>query len=113
MRVACAGTVACHPYEPFRLLEVVPPVRPDRLLATDVPKVESKPNSRRQMLGTVRAVLCALYKWLHAHPLCSSVLILNPRVGSMPEIDSPLNFCITDVFPALSSPLYSEGEMID
>lgn len=35
------------------------------------------------------------------------VLILNPRVGAIVEISSPLNFLTIVVFPALSSPLHN------
>ena len=35
------------------------------------------------------------------------VLMLNPRVGLIPEISSPFNFLSIVVLPALSSPLHS------
>ena len=37
--------------------------------------------------------------------LCSSVLMLKPRVGEMVSISSPLNFFKIVVLPALSRPL--------
>ena len=40
-----------------------------------------------------------------SYSLCSKVLILNPKVGSIVLISSPLNFFKIVVFPALSSPL--------
>lgn len=39
------------------------------------------------------------------HPLCSNVFILNPKVGDIVSISSPLNFLKIVVFPALSKPL--------
>ena len=39
------------------------------------------------------------------YPLCSSVLILKPRVGDIVVMSSPLNFFRIVVFPALSRPL--------
>jgi len=42
---------------------------------------------------------------MRTHPLCSSVLILNPRVGDIVLISSPLNLFKIVVLPALSSPL--------
>ena len=41
------------------------------------------------------------------HPLCSSVLMLKPRVGEIVLMSSPLNFFRIVVFPALSRPLKS------
>lgn len=38
-------------------------------------------------------------------PRCSKVLILNPSVGEIWSIGSPLNLFNIVVFPALSSPL--------
>ena len=38
-------------------------------------------------------------------PLCSSVLMLKPRVGEMVSMSSPLNFFRMVVLPALSKPL--------
>lgn len=43
----------------------------------------------------------------HTHFPCTNVLILNPRVGLMPIISSPLSFFRIVVFPALSRPLDS------
>ena len=40
-----------------------------------------------------------------SYSLCSRVLMLNPSVGSMVLISSPLNFFKIVVFPALSRPL--------
>ena len=48
---------------------------------------------------TYSNVLCT------THPRCSSVLILNPSVGDMVLMSSPLNFLSIVVLPALSSPL--------
>ena len=39
------------------------------------------------------------------HPLCSRVLILNPSVGLIVSMSSPLTFFKMVVLPALSSPL--------
>lgn len=39
------------------------------------------------------------------NPLCSTVLILNPNVGEIWVISSPINFFRIVVFPALSRPL--------
>lgn len=41
-------------------------------------------------------------------PLCSNVLILNPNVGEIVSIGSPLNLLSIVVFPALSRPLLNE-----
>ena len=41
----------------------------------------------------------------HTHSLCSRVLMLNPNVGSIVLISSPLNFFKIVVLPALSRPL--------
>ena len=43
---------------------------------------------------------------LGSYCLCSKVLMLNPRVGSIVLMSSPLNFFKIVVFPALSRPLY-------
>ena len=43
---------------------------------------------------------------LWSHPLCSTVLMLKPKVGEMVEISSPRNFLTIVVFPALSRPLH-------
>ena len=39
------------------------------------------------------------------YPLCSTVLILNPKVGEIVLMSSPINFFKMVVFPALSRPL--------
>lgn len=39
------------------------------------------------------------------YPRCSKVLILNPKVGDIVSISSPLNLFKIVVFPALSNPL--------
>ena len=41
----------------------------------------------------------------HTHSLCPRVLMLNPNVGSIVLISSPLNFFKIVVLPALSRPL--------
>ena len=43
----------------------------------------------------------------HIYPLCSKVSMLNPKVGDIVSMSSPLNFFKIVVFPALSNPLYS------
>ena len=40
-----------------------------------------------------------------AHPLCSTVFMLKPKVGEIVLMSSPMNFLRMVVFPALSSPL--------
>ena len=40
-----------------------------------------------------------------SHPLCSAVFILNPNVGDILVMSSPVNFFSMVVFPALSRPL--------
>lgn len=42
-----------------------------------------------------------------AYPRCSKVLILNPSVGDIVSIGSPLNRFKIVVFPALSKPLHN------
>ena len=42
---------------------------------------------------------------LFGYPLCSKVLMLNPRVGEIVETSSPENFFKIVVLPALSKPL--------
>lgn len=39
-------------------------------------------------------------------PLCSKVFILNPNVGEIVSIGSPLNLLRIVVLPALSNPLF-------
>jgi hypothetical protein len=46
------------------------------------------------------------------YPLCSKVLILNPNVGDIVFISSPLNFFNIVVFPALSNPLILENDLM-
>ena len=41
----------------------------------------------------------------NAYPLYSNVLMLNPNVGDISSISSPLNFFTIVVLPALSKPL--------
>ena len=47
----------------------------------------------------------AEYYNVYTYLLCSKVLILNPKVGEIVSISSPLNFFNIVVFPALSNPL--------
>lgn len=44
--------------------------------------------------------------------MCSTVLILKPKVGEMVLISSPRNFFTIVVFPALSRPLYTHVKEI-
>lgn len=46
---------------------------------------------------------------ISSYPLCSRVFMLNPRVGEIIVISSPLNFFTIVVLPALSKPLNQNG----
>ena len=52
-------------------------------------------------------VRVCVYIGLSTHPLCSTVLMLKPKVGEMVVMSSPKNFFTIVVFPALSRPLYT------
>jgi hypothetical protein len=45
-------------------------------------------------------------------PLCSKVLMLNPSVGEIVSIGSPLNLLRIVVFPALSKPLWKQKKIV-
>lgn len=76
--------------------EVVSPVGTKRFLSSDVPYVQFEAETSRSNASVVRE---------STYFLCSNVLMLNPSVGDIVLMSSPLNRLRIVVFPALSSPL--------
>jgi hypothetical protein len=109
------------PDECICLFKVVSPVRPEGPLTTDIPLLSVKlriiidgantglPTYVQSVAatgtGTIMSGCSGQSSVQSTYFPWTNVLILNPRVGLIPEISSLLSFLRIVVFPALSSPL--------
>jgi hypothetical protein len=96
-----------HPDERVRLLKVVLPVRPQRLLAADIPCAVSIWSWEASRCSTyVQFVASTFTACYHvAYPSYSIVLMMKPRVGLTLLTSSFMILFTMVVFPALSKPL--------
>jgi hypothetical protein len=89
-----------NPDESICALKIVPPKGPQRLLPPDVPEIK--------LVSKGKLCIRGIYLLFDlTDPLCSKVLILNPKVGEIVLTSSPLNLFRIVVFPALSRPLFN------
>jgi hypothetical protein len=97
-----------HPNQTVSRLKIVSPVRTQRFLAANIPDVQFiAVRFKRKIKTEVKTLfLLRIKKTISKYSLCSKVFILNPSVGLIVFISSPLNRFRIVVLPALSSPLF-------
>lgn len=115
-----------HPYQRVGLFEIVAPVWTKGALTTHIPyqkpvESDTKERKNKNPLTNIQSISARVKMSLPFHDLnttfraylpCMNVLILNPKVGLMPDMSSLFNFLRIVVFPALSRPLYTHYELL-
>ena len=101
-----------YPHHGIGRLEIIAPIRSQSGLSTNIPysmstgtvfKADPAHTDVKSIPESSRSASPELLR--EAYPSRISDLILNPKVGLIPVISSPLSFFKIVVFPALSSPL--------